>query len=215
MVDDFELFRRLVVELLGIRGELQVVGEASDGLEAIKKAVELRPDLILLDIGLPSLDGIKVARQMRSLVPESKIIFLTQETSADVVQEALSLGARGYVVKTRARADLLAAVEAALSGKTLSVTYQQLPISTSQLRGNSATECDIASTRLQRGVFIFQSAFRDRRQFRLRNGKVRAAAIQADQKLGEYPDAGFVQILETGEMDHHLRSEFCLIARPA
>jgi len=74
--------------------------------------------LILLDIGLPSLNGIEVARQMRSLVPESKIIFLTQESSADVVEEALSLGARGYVVKARAQADLLAAVDAALSGKT-------------------------------------------------------------------------------------------------
>ena len=118
VVDDFVLFRQFVVELLGKRPELQVVGEASDGLEAIQKAVELRPDLILLDIGLPSLNGIEVARQMRSLVPESKIIFLTQESSADVVQEALSLGARGYVAKIKAQVDLFAAVEAVLSGMT-------------------------------------------------------------------------------------------------
>jgi DNA-binding NarL/FixJ family response regulator len=118
VVDDFVLFRQFVVELLGKRPELQIVGEASDGLEALQRAVELRPDLTLLDIGLPSLNGIEVARQMRSLVPESKIIFLSQESSADVVQEALSLGARGYVTKTKAQADLFAAVEAALSGKT-------------------------------------------------------------------------------------------------
>lgn len=118
VVDDFELFRKLVVELLGIRPELQVVGEASDGLEALQKAVELRPDLILLDISLPSLNGIEVARQMRSLVPESKIIFLTQESSSDVLQEALSLGARGYVTKNMVRADLFAAVETVLSGIT-------------------------------------------------------------------------------------------------
>ena len=118
VVDDFEKFRQFVVEMLGKRPELQVVGEASDGLEALQKAVELRPDLILLDIGLPSLNGLKVARQIRSLVPESKIIFLTQESSADVVEEALSLGARGYIMKTRAQADLFSAVEAALSGKT-------------------------------------------------------------------------------------------------
>jgi DNA-binding NarL/FixJ family response regulator len=115
VVDDFEMFRQFVVELLGKSPELQVVGEASDGLEALQKAVELRPDLILLDIGLPSLNGIEVARQMRSLVPESKIIFLTQESSADVVQEALSLGARGYVVKVQAESELLAAIDAAIS----------------------------------------------------------------------------------------------------
>jgi len=98
--------------------DLRVIGEASDGLEALQMAVELRPDLILLDIGLPSLNGIEVARQMRSLVPESKIIFLSQESSADVVQEALNLGALGYVTKTKAQAHLFAAVEAVLSGMT-------------------------------------------------------------------------------------------------
>jgi DNA-binding NarL/FixJ family response regulator len=97
---------------------LRVIGEASDGLEALQKAVELRPDLILLDLGLPSLNGIEVARHMRRLVPESKIIFLTRETSAETVQEALSVGAWGYVTKSKAQADLFAAVEAVLSGKT-------------------------------------------------------------------------------------------------
>ena len=118
VVEDFETFRQFVVEMLGKRPELLVVGEASDGLEALQLAVELRPNLILLDIGLPSLNGIEVAREMQSLVPESKIIFLSKETSADVVQEALSLGAWGYVVKTKARIDLFAAVEAVLSGRT-------------------------------------------------------------------------------------------------
>jgi len=118
VVDDFALIRQFVVELLGKRPELQVVGEASDGLEALQMAVELRPDLILLDIGLPGLNGIEVARQMRSLVPESKIIFLTSESSVDVVQEAFSLGAQGYVTKIKAGVDLFAAVEAVLSGMT-------------------------------------------------------------------------------------------------
>jgi DNA-binding NarL/FixJ family response regulator len=117
VVDDFEMFRQFVVELLGKRPELQVVGQASDGLEAIQKAVELRPDLILLDIRLPNLNGIEVARQMRSLVPESKIIFLTQESSAEVVQKAFSVGARGYVTKNMLLADLLAGVEAVLLGR--------------------------------------------------------------------------------------------------
>jgi DNA-binding NarL/FixJ family response regulator len=93
----------------------QIVGETLDGLIAVQRAVELKPDLILLDIGLPGLNGIEGARRIRRLVPESKIIFLTQE---EAVQEALSLGARGYVVKANARRELLNAVEAVLSGKT-------------------------------------------------------------------------------------------------
>jgi DNA-binding NarL/FixJ family response regulator len=103
--------------MLEERPALQIVGEVSDGLEAVRRAEELKPDLILLDIGLPTLNGIEAARQIRSLAPESKIIFLTQESSADVVEEALSLGAWGYVMKARARSDLLPAVEAVLLGK--------------------------------------------------------------------------------------------------
>lgn len=91
--------------------------ELSDGLAAVQKAKELNPDLILLDIGLPGLNGIEAGRQIRKVVPSAKIIFLTQESSEDVVQEALSLGALGYVVKTRAGTDLLAAVEAVLTGE--------------------------------------------------------------------------------------------------
>ena len=94
--------------------ELQVIGEVSDGLEAVRRAVKLKPDLVLLDIGLPTLNGIEAARQIRRLAPECKIIFVSQESSADVVQEALSVGALGYVVKASAGSDLLAAVEAAI-----------------------------------------------------------------------------------------------------
>ena len=118
VVEDFAAYRHFICLTLGNSPDLRVIGEASDGLEALQMAVELRPDLILLDIGLPSLNGIEVARQMRSLVPKSKIIFLTQESSADVVQEALSLGARGYVLKNTVPADLFAAAEAVLSGNT-------------------------------------------------------------------------------------------------
>jgi DNA-binding NarL/FixJ family response regulator len=86
-------------------------------LEAVQKALELTPDLILMDIGLPPLDGIEAARQIRKLAPESKIIFLSQESSTDVMQEALSLGALGYVVKSHAGRSLLAALEAVLEGR--------------------------------------------------------------------------------------------------
>src|SRR5271167_3213843 len=123
VVDDFGSIRQFVCEALGKRQHLQVVGEASDGLEAIQKAVELKPDLILLDIGLPSSNGIEAARQIRKLVPESKIIFLTIESSATVAQEALSLGAEGYVLKIYADSDLLKAVEAVMSGKRFVSQY--------------------------------------------------------------------------------------------
>ena len=117
VVDDFEAFRRLLCSILEKMPELQVICRASDGLEAVQRAEELQPDLILLDIGLPTLNGIEAARQIRRLSPESKIIFLTQESSTDVVQEGLNLGARGYVLKTRAALDLVAAVEAVLDGR--------------------------------------------------------------------------------------------------
>jgi DNA-binding NarL/FixJ family response regulator len=117
VVDDFEAFRRLFCSILEQIPELQVICQASDGLEAVQRAEELQPDLILLDIGLPTLNGIEAARQIRRLSPESKIIFLTQESSTDVVQEGLNLGARGYVLKTRAALDLVAAVEAVLDGR--------------------------------------------------------------------------------------------------
>jgi DNA-binding NarL/FixJ family response regulator len=117
VVEDFVPFRRFICSTLGKKGELQVIGEASDGLEAVHKAEELQPDLILLDIGLPTLNGIEAARQIRILAPDAKIIFVSQESSADVVQEALGLGAWGYVVKTQAGSDLLAAVETVLLEK--------------------------------------------------------------------------------------------------
>jgi DNA-binding NarL/FixJ family response regulator len=117
VVEDFAPFRQFICSTLGKRPGLQIIGEVSSGLEAVQKAEELKPDLILMDIGLPGLNGIEAARQIRKLAAESKIIFLTQESSAEVVQEALSSGAWGYVVKPRAVSDLMAAVEAVLEGR--------------------------------------------------------------------------------------------------
>jgi DNA-binding NarL/FixJ family response regulator len=117
LVEDFLPFRQFTCSMLATKPELQVVCQVSDGLEAVQKAEELKPDLILLDIGLPSLNGIEAARQIRELSPESKIIFLSQDSSPDVMQEALGLGAWGYIVKSRAQSDLLAAVDAIILGE--------------------------------------------------------------------------------------------------
>ncbi len=117
VVDDYEPVRRFVCSTLGKRPAFQIVGEASDGVAAVRQAEELKPDLVLLDIGLPRLNGLQAAREIRKLSPHSKIIFVSQESSPDVVQEALSLGPLGYVAKARAGSDLLAAVEAVLEGR--------------------------------------------------------------------------------------------------
>jgi DNA-binding NarL/FixJ family response regulator len=116
IVEDFEPFRQAIRSILGKQGGLQIVGEASDGLEGVRMAEELRPDLILLDIGLPTLNGMEAARRIRSLSPASRIVFVTQESAPAVLEEALNLGAAGYVVKMRIERDLLTAVDTVLNG---------------------------------------------------------------------------------------------------
>jgi len=95
IADDFEDWRRQVRFSLQPRPEWQIVAEASDGSEAIQKAEELKPDLIVLDIGLPKLNGIEAAWQMRKLSPSFKIVFLSQNNDLDVVRAALGTGAQG------------------------------------------------------------------------------------------------------------------------
>jgi DNA-binding NarL/FixJ family response regulator len=117
VVEDFPLFCRLICAKLEQRPELRVIGIVSDGLEAVQKAEELKPELILLDIGLPTLNGLEAARRIRRLVPETKIILSSLHTSPQFVQEAMALGAWGYVFKSHAEAHLLTAIDAVLSGK--------------------------------------------------------------------------------------------------
>jgi DNA-binding NarL/FixJ family response regulator len=114
IVDDYEPWRQFVRSALRKRTELEIVGESSDGLQAIQQAQELHPDLILLDLGLPTIDGIETARRLRKLLPRSKILFLSQESSPEIVEKAMSTGARGYVVKQSLN-ELLRAVTAALA----------------------------------------------------------------------------------------------------
>jgi DNA-binding NarL/FixJ family response regulator len=116
VVDDFKPFRRFICSTLGERPDLQVIGEASDGLEAVQMAGELQPDLILLDIGLPNLDGLEAANRIRQVAPDAAIIFLTQQSDEELVRAALSTGARGYVLKTDAARELLTAVVGVLGG---------------------------------------------------------------------------------------------------
>jgi DNA-binding NarL/FixJ family response regulator len=131
VVDDWNAFRRLVYSALHDWLEVEVVAEASDGLEAVQKAQELQPDLILLDLGIPKLSGIEAASRIRELAPRSKILFLSVDGYPEIVEEALRMGASGYVAKSDAHCELKAAVEAVLQGKQF-VSSSARPIATYQ-----------------------------------------------------------------------------------
>ena len=116
VVEDHEQYRRFICSTLKEKPELQII-QVSDELQAVRRAEELQPALIVLDIGLPTLNGIKAAQRIRRLSPKSRILFLSQESSVDVVREALATGASGYVYKPDAGSELLAAVSAVLRGE--------------------------------------------------------------------------------------------------
>ena len=111
IVDDSERWRRSVQALLSLISNLEVVSEASDGLEAIQKCEQLRPDLVLLDIHLPKMSGFEVARRLSEISTSTKILFLSSYQSPDVMKEALKVGS-GFVVKVDAARDLLPIVKA-------------------------------------------------------------------------------------------------------
>jgi two-component system nitrate/nitrite response regulator NarL len=114
VVDDYEPFRSFVSSTLRETSTLQIIGEASDGLEAVRKAGELQPDLILLDIALPKLNGIRAAEQMQQTAPHSRILFVSEHSSPELVEGALRVGAVGYLIKSHAASELLPAIKAVL-----------------------------------------------------------------------------------------------------
>jgi len=118
LVDDHEVARRGIRSVLAADPGLRVVGEVGDGEEAVQRAREIHPDLVLLDIGLPGMSGIDVARGIREVSPQTRIIFVSQHDSILLAQDALRAGASAYVVKSDAGRDLLAAVEAAQEGRS-------------------------------------------------------------------------------------------------
>ena len=116
VVEDNAPFRRILCGLLRQRGDVQIVGEAEDGMDAIRQAEALRPDLVTLDIGLPRLNGIEVAGWLRATVPEARLMFVTGEPSLEVVEQAFTRGGHGYVYKPRAKRDVLPVLDAVMRG---------------------------------------------------------------------------------------------------
>jgi len=114
IADDHESVRKGVCVILGTRGDIEVCGEASNGREAIDKAKELQPDLIILDITMPVLSGIDAAEVIRTALPHVPILFLSMHQSRQIVAEAKRIGVRGYVRKSEAATTLLNAVDAVL-----------------------------------------------------------------------------------------------------
>lgn len=115
VVDDYVAFRQRLRSMLEEKTECVVIGEASDGLQAVEQSKDLQPDLILLDLSLQKLNGMEVGRRIRKLCPHSKIVFLSQESSPEVVQGAIRLGASGYLLKSDA-SELPLAIRTILKG---------------------------------------------------------------------------------------------------
>ena len=117
LVDDFQPFRSFVLSLLSKAPELEVICEVSDGLEAVHKAEELQPDLILLDVNLPKLNGIEAVSKIQRVAPNSAILFLSECSDLDVVHAALAAGGKGYLLKSAMSRDLVEAIQTVLEGK--------------------------------------------------------------------------------------------------
>jgi DNA-binding NarL/FixJ family response regulator len=112
VVDDHAVVRNGLRTLLRRRPEWEIVDEAEDGIEAVEKADRLKPDVIVLDVSMPRMNGLEACRLIRKRAPESEVLIVTQHDSPQMMREALGAGARGYVVKSNVARDLLAAVEA-------------------------------------------------------------------------------------------------------
>ena len=116
IVDDYGPWRHFVLSTVNKASGLEIVGEAADGIEAVERGLELKPDLMLIDIGLPKLSGIEVARRVGEMLPGTKIIFLTQNSDQDLMAHCLANGAMGYVLKADAGSELLPAIQTVLEG---------------------------------------------------------------------------------------------------
>jgi len=139
VADDHEVVRKGLVALLQAQPDWEVCGEAGDGRDAVDKATQLRPDVVILDIGMPSLNGLEATRQILKLNPQARVLILTLHDSDQVVREVLNAGARGFLLKSDAARDLVAAVEALRRDKTYFTSKVAAMVLEGYLKGGTPT----------------------------------------------------------------------------
>ncbi|HXZ79871.1 MAG TPA: response regulator transcription factor [Terriglobales bacterium] len=140
IADDHEVVRRGLASLLQGQPDWEVCGEASDGLEAVEKTASLKPDVVILDIGMPNLNGLEATRQVLKNDPKTKVLILTLHDSDQVVREVLDAGARGFLLKSDAARDLVVAVEALRRDKTYFTSRVAGMVLEAYLKGGSPEE---------------------------------------------------------------------------
>jgi DNA-binding NarL/FixJ family response regulator len=133
LVDDHPVVRRGLKTMLRMRPEWEVIDEAEDGVEAVEKANRLKPDVVVLDVTMPRMDGLEACRQIRSRVATTEVLIVTQHDSPQMMREALRAGAKGYLVKSNVARDLLGAVEA-VSQRKVFKTVDAPALGPSQVR---------------------------------------------------------------------------------
>jgi DNA-binding NarL/FixJ family response regulator len=137
IADDHEVVRKGLVSLLQDRPGWQICGEAANGREAVEKAIALKPDISILDIGMPELNGLEATRQILRALPRAKVLILTLYDSDEVVREVLDAGARGFLLKSDATRDLFAAAEALRNDKTYFTSKVAAMVLEGYLKGTS------------------------------------------------------------------------------
>ena len=125
VADEHDIVRRGIVSLLGSQPGWEICGEAADGKEAIEKVVQLRPDIVLLDVDMPKMDGLDAVRQIAHNPPFPKVILLATTDVEQLVREALDAGVRGLVLKTYASVDLVSAVDVLYPNVMVAVTLSE------------------------------------------------------------------------------------------
>ncbi len=166
IADDHKIFRQGIKKLLEEEPDLQVVGEAADGREVVKKATELKPDVILMDIAMANLNGLEATKQIKKVLPESKIIMLTMHKNEEYVLQSFQAGASGYILKEGAVEELVSAIRSINQDKSfLSPTVSKTLVD-AYLRkmetGKTETPFDLLTDREREVLQLIAEGFTNR-----------------------------------------------------